>query len=125
MKVKAWVRKYVDSYWIEDEKAKKLLFDNCIYHFYTYKSQILDIDLNDIVDDFESSEHYEAGYRYCNRLYDLVHEKSMFWFEKNDLEYEIIEEGYPDDIPWANCEFDDVKEFHKWMLDEGIKISKE
>ena len=123
MQVKTWIRKYVSTFYVEDENVRKLLFDNDIYSFYTYKEQILEIDLADIVD--TKTENDEAGYRYNNRLYDLVHERSKFYFEKDDLEYEIIEEGYPTDIPYANCEFDNVEEFHKWLLEKGKEEREE
>ena len=125
MKVKTWIRRHVCSDWIEDEKAKKLLLDNSIFNFFSYKEQIIDVDLNKIVDSSKHDEPYEAGYRYCNRLYDLIHKKSIFVGERDDLEYEIIEEGYPTDIPYAHCEFDDVDEFIKWLLEEGVKEREE
>lgn len=121
MKVKTWIRRYTLSVWVEDEKIKKLLLDNGANNFTTYKEQILDINLQEIVDACMGEKDGEAGYRYCNRLYDLVHKKSIFVLEKDDLEYEIIEDGYPADIPYANCIFSDVEAFHKWMLDEGAK----
>lgn len=121
MKVKTWIERYVSSDWIENEKAKNLLIDNGIYNFWTHKEQILEIDLNDVIDDCKSTIEHEAGYRYCNRLYDLVHKKSIFIGEKEDLEYEIIEDGYPEDIPYAYCEFDNVEEFHRWMLEQVEK----
>lgn len=121
MKVKTWIRRYLQSRWIEDENVKKLLIDNGIYDFSTCKEQILDIDLYEIVDKQKSDDDYRAGYRYNNRLYDLVHKKSIFCLENDDLEYEIIEQCYPKDIPYAECEFTDVEEFHKWMLEEGRK----
>jgi hypothetical protein len=119
MKVKTWIKRRVESDWIEDEKIKNILINNNVYRFWTHKEQILDIDLNDIIDDCKAGVVHEAGYRYCNRLYDLVHKKSIFIGEKDDLEYEIIEKNYPYDIPFAHCEFDDVEEFHKWMLENG------
>ena len=111
----------MSSTWVENEKIKKLLIDNGVYDFSTYKEQILDIDLKEIIDSSKSEENYRPGFRYCNRLYDLVHQKTMYISEKDDLEYEIIEEGYPMDIPYAKCEFDDVDEFIKWLLEEGTK----
>lgn len=125
MKVKTWIKKRVESDWIEDEKIKNILISNNIYRFWTHKEQILDIDLNDIIDDCKAIVAHEAGYRYCNRLYDLVHKKSIFLFEKDDLEYEIIEKDYPYDIPYAPCEFDNVEEFHKWMLEKGKEEREE
>ena len=125
MKVKTWIRRYVCSDWIDDEKAKKLLLDNGIYNFFLYKEQIVDVDLNEIIDSNKLEEPYEAGYRYCNKLYDIVHDNTIFIGEKDDLEYEIIEEGYPMDIPYAKCEFDNVDEFIKWLLEEGVKEREE
>ena len=125
MKVKTWIRRYVCSDWIEDEKAKKLLLDNGIFNFFSYKEQIVDVDLVDLIDVIKEEENYDAGYRYCNRLYDLIHNKTIFIGEIDDLEYEIVEEGYPTNIPYANCEFDDVDEFIKWLLEEGKKERKE
>lgn len=121
MKVKTWIRKYVNTYYIANEKAKKLLHDNGIYDLDIYKEEILDIDMDSIVDIVKGYKVDEAGYIYCNRLYDLVHSKSRFFLERDDLEYEIIEDGYPEDIPYADCIFDSVEEFHKWMLEEGKK----
>lgn len=119
MKVKTWIRKYVNTDYIDNEKAKKLLHDNDIYNFDIYKEQILDIDLSDIVEIVKGYKVDKAGYIYCNRLYDLIHSKSRFFLERDDLEYEIIEDGYPVDIPYADCIFNSVEEFHKWMLEEG------
>ena len=121
MKVKTWIERRVETDWVNDEKAKRLLHDNDIYRFYTYKEEILDIDIEDIIGEYKTSKLSGAGYIYCNQLYDLVHSKSIFIFEKDDLEYEIIEEGYPEDIPHSPSIFKSAEEFHKWMLEEGKK----
>ena len=125
MKVKTWIRRYISVTWVEDKKVKNLLLNNGIYDFSTYKEQILDININEIIDQCKREEKYEAGYRYSNRLYDLVHRKTIFISDKDDLEFEIIEKDYPSDIPYAYCEFDNADEFHKWMLQEGIKEKEE
>lgn len=125
MKVKIWIRRYISVTWVEDEKVKNLLLNNGIYDFSTYKEQILDININEIIDQCKREEKYEAGYRYSNRLYDLVHSETIFITDKDDLEFEIIEKDYPADIPYAYCEFDNADEFHKWMLQEGIKEREE
>lgn len=122
MKVKVFVRKYNDSDWIEDETVKRLLLNNRIYSFWTYQEEILDVDISEIINKKNSLTGYEAGYIYCNKLYDIVHSKSIFKIsDDNDIEYEIIEDGYPEDIPYAHCEFDNEADFHKWMLEEGEK----
>lgn len=124
MKVKSWIRQHFITEHVEDEKVRKLLFDNGISHFCTYKEEILDFDEAEILGiclRYSDS----PGFIYCNKLYDMVHEKSSFVLEKDDLEYEIIEEGYPDDIPWADRYFDSVDDFRKWMLEEGTKEKEE
>lgn len=103
---------------------KKLLQNNGVWSFTQYKENIVDIDVKRIIDSEKSDIPYAAGYRYCNRLYDIIHKETPFILEKEELEYEIVEEGYPEDIPYANCEFDNVEEFHKWMLESG-KIERE
>ena len=120
MKVKSWIRKYYITEHIEDEKVRKLLFDNGIGHFCTYKEEILDFNEAEILD-IGSRYSDSPGFRYCNKLYDMVHEKSSFVCEEDDLKYEIIEEGYPNDIPYADRYYDTVEDFRKWMLEEGIK----
>lgn len=125
MKVKTWIRRYMSSAWVEDERARELLINNSIYNFSTYKEQVMDVDLKEIVDNYKHEENDYAGYRYCNRLYSFVHDGTIFISEKDDLEYEIIEEGYPSDIPYADCEFDNVEEFHRWLLEEGAKEREE
>jgi hypothetical protein len=125
MKVKTWVRRYISSIDVEDKKARDILLNNGINHFFTYKEQIVDVDLICIIDNYKHPEGYEAGYKYCNRLYYFIHDNTIFIGEKDDLEYEIIEDGYPEDIPYAYCEFDNVEEFHKWMLEEGKKEREE
>lgn len=124
MKVKSWIRRRYITEHVEDEKVRRLLFDNGIGHFYTYKEEIFDIDEAEILD-IGSRYSDEPGYRYCNELYDMIHEKSSFVCEKDDLEYEIIEEGYPNDIPYAYRYYDTVEDFRKWMLEEEIKEREE
>lgn len=118
MKVKTWIRKVFSVPYIEDENARKLLLDNGFFCLTEYKEEILDIQEEEIIDD---SGYPHSGFWYNNTLYDLVHNQSKFRSELDDLEYEIIEEGYPTDIPYAHCEFDDVDEFIKWLLEEGVK----
>lgn len=120
MKVKSWIRRHFITEWIEDENIRNILYDKRIGNFTTYKEQIFDIDESEILDiGIRFSD--KPGYRYCNQLYDMIHEKSSFVLEKDDLEYEIIEDGYPDDIPYADRYFDSVDDFRKWMLEEGTR----
>ena len=106
-------------------KGKEIIVRQRYLRFFSYKERIVDVDLNEIIDSNKHEEPYEAGYRYCNKLYDVVHDNTIFIGEKGDLEYEIIEEGYPMDIPYAKCEFDNVNEFIKWLLEEGVKEREE
>ena len=124
MKVKSWIRRHFITEWVEDEKIRNILYDKHIGNFNTYKEEIFDIDESEILD-IGTRFFDEPGYGYCNKLYDMIHEKSSFVCEKDDLEYEIIEEGYPNDIPYADRYHDTVEDFRKWMLEEGIKEREE
>ena len=99
-------------------------YDN--YHFFTYKEQILDIDLNDIFTKSNYSNYglkypktHKSGFRYANALYDIIHQNTMFILEKDGIKYEIIEEGFPQDIPWCNHTFDNVDDLEKWLKESN------
>lgn len=118
MKVKTWVRKGFSVLYIEDENARKLLLDNGFSYLTEYKEEILDIPEEEIID---NDGYPHSGFWYNNTLYDLVHKKSKFRSELDDLEYEIIEKGYPEEIPYCTVDIYDVEDFKKWMLEEGKK----
>ena len=122
MNVKTWIRKYITVPYIEDENARKLLLDKGFLHLTEYKEEILDISEEEIID---SDGYPHSGFWYCNNLYDLVHKKSKFRSELDDLEYEIIEEGYPEYIPYCEVYICDVEDFKKWMLEEGKRPLEE
>ena len=122
MKVKTWIRKVFSVPYIEDESARKLLLDNGFFCLTEYKEEILDIQEEEIID---SSGYSHSGFWYNNTLYDLVHNKSKFRSELDDLEYEIVEEGYPNEIPYCTVDIYDVEDFKKWMLEEGKKYFSE
>ena len=118
MKVKIWVRKGFSVAYIENENAKKLLLDNGFSYLTEYKEEVLDISEEEIIDKDGCSYR---GFWYSNTLYDLVHNKSKFRSELDDLEYEIIEDGYPNEIPYCTVNISDVEDFKSWMLDKGKK----
>lgn len=118
MKIKTWIRKFFSTPYIENEEARKLLLDNGYSCLSTCKEEILDIPEEDLIDDGYSHD----GFWYNNTLYDLVHQKSSFRGELDYLQYEIIEEGYPEDIPYCEVDIYSVEDFKRWMLEEGKKI---
>ena len=120
MKVKTWIAKEFSVPYIADENARKLLLDNGFSHLTEYKEEILDIPEEEIIDD---SGYPRSGFWYNNNLFDLVHDKSKFHKESDYIEYEIIEAGYPSDIPYCSCETDiyNVEDFKNWMLEDGRK----
>lgn len=122
MKVKTWIRKGVSAFYLENEYARKLLLDNGFSYLTEYKEEILDIPEEEII---YGSGYPQNGFWYTNALYDLVHDKSKFGSELDDLEYEIIEDGYPDYIPYCEVDIYSVEDFKQWMLDEGKKEKEE
>ena len=122
MKVKTWVRKGFSVPYIEDENARKLLLDNGFSYLTEYKEEILDIPEEEIID---NDGYPHSGFWYNNTLYDLVHKKSKFHNELDDLEYGIIEEGYPEEIPYCTVDIYEVEDFKNWMLEEGKKYLSE
>lgn len=118
MKVKTWIRKGFSAFYLENEKARKLLLENGFSYLTEYREEILDIPEEEVIDD---SGYPQSGFWYTNTLYDLVHNKSKFRSELDDLEYEIIEDGYPYDIPYCEVDIYDVDDFKRWMLEQGRK----
>lgn len=118
MKVKTWIRKGFSAFYLENEKARKLLLENGFSYLTEYREEILDIPEEEVIDD---SGYHQSGFWYTNTLYDLVHNKSKFRSELDDLEYEIIEDGYPYDIPYCEVDIYDVDDFKRWMLEQGRK----
>lgn len=121
MKVKTWTRRTFSVPFIENENAKKLLLDNGFSYLSTYKEEILDISEDELID----NGYPHNGFWYNNTLYELVHEKSSFRGELEDLEYEIIEEGYPEDIPYCDVDIYSVDDFKNWMIEKGKKCLDE
>lgn len=122
MKVKTWIRKGFSVAYLEDENIRKLLLDNGFSYLTEYKEEILDIPEEEIIDD---SGYPQMGFWYNNTLYDLVHHKSKFRSELDDLEYEIIEEGYPKDMPYCTVDIYNVEDFKHWIIEEGKKYLSE
>lgn len=120
MKVKTWIAKEFSVPYIADENARKLLLDNGFSHLTEYKEEILDIPEEEIIG---NNGYLRKEFWYSDNLFDLVHDKSKFRNESDDIEYEIIEEGYPYDIPCCSCDINicSVEDFKNWMLEEGRK----
>lgn len=126
MKVRTSVSRIVNREWILDDDIRQYMEKrNCLRLTYD-KTEILDISEEDIVKSYlnkrESSISSEAGYWYANQLYDMVHNQTKLMHgDKEDMCFEIIEPGYPRDIPYSDRVFGNVEEFHKWMIEEGEK----
>lgn len=126
MKVRTSVSRIVNREWILDDDIRQYMEKrNCLSLTYD-RTEILDISEEDIVKSYlnkrESSISSEAGYWYANQLYDMVHNQTkLIHGDKEDMCFEIIEPGYPCDIPYSDRVFGNVEEFHKWMIEEGEK----
>ena len=126
MKVRTSVSRIVNREWILDDDIRQYMEKrNCLSLTYD-RTEILDISEEDIVKSYlnkrESSISSEAGYWYANQLYDMVHNQTKLMHgDKEDMCFEIIEPGYPCDIPYSDRVFGNVEEFHKWMIEEGEK----
>lgn len=122
MKVKTWIKNGFSVVYLENEIARELLWDNGFSYLIEYREEILDIPEEEIVDD---AGYPHNGFWYANVLYNLVHDKSKFRGELDNLEYEIIEEGYPYDIPYCDIDIYNAEDFKRWMLEKGIEERKE
>lgn len=126
MKVRTSVSRTVNREWILNDDIRQFM-EKREYSSLTYdRTEILEISEEDIVNSYLNKHRYsindEAGYWYANQLYDMVHDHTELMFgDKEDMCFEIIEPGYPCDIPRADRVFQTVGEFHKWMLKEGEK----
>lgn len=118
MKVRVFDDVRIISEYITDARIKNLLLDNGVSSFVELREQIIDIDLKNIIleeDVKERGSDYEMGYTYCNRLYDIIHDKHKLRGSDFDLQYEIIEEGFLEDIPWCETIFETTDGFNAWM----------
>ena len=120
MKVRVFDDIIIFSNYITDEKVRKLLEDNEVFQLTELREKIVDIDLNEIIlsEDVERGKNYEMGFTYCNRLYDIIHNEYKLRGDDYSLQYEIIENGYLEDIPWCETIFESISEFDKWMRDK-------
>ena len=125
MKVKTSVSRLVYKNNILNDDIREFMDKKNISNFYCYKSEILEIDEEEIVNSYLNAfprpcSTDEPGYWYANELYDKIKNLTRFvGGDKQDMNYEIVEPGYPWDIPWTDRIFETVDEFHKWMLVEG------
>ena len=126
MKVRTSVGRIVDREWILNDDIRQYMKKRN-YSSLTYdRTEVLDISEEDIVRSYLNKRKHsidsEAGYWYANQLYDMVHNQTeLMRGDKEDMCFEIIEPGYPCDIPWSDRVFENAEEFHKWMIEEGEK----
>lgn len=127
MKVQTSVSRIVNREWILDDNIREFMEKRNQLSLTYDRKEILEISEENIVNSYLHKCEYpvdgdEAGYWYTNQLYDMVHDHTELMFgDKEDMRYEIIEPGYPCDIPWSDRVFEYVEEFRKWMMEEGEK----
>lgn len=123
MKVRTSVSRVIYRDYIINDNIIEFMEKNNIHSFKYIDTEILDINEKEIVESYLKTfpnSTDEPGYWYANKLYDKVQNLTQFTGgDKQDMNYEIVEPGYPWDIPWTDRIFKTVDEFHKWMLEEG------
>ena len=123
MKIRTSVSRIVFRDYILDDNIIEFMEKNNIYSFRYNKTEILDINEEQIIESylkaFPNSKD-EPDYWYANELYDKVQNLTLFiGGDKQDMNFEIAEPGYPCDIPRADRIFKTVDEFRRWMLEKG------
>lgn len=124
MKIRVFDDVLIMSDYITDERAKNLLLENGFCTLTELREKIVDIDLKDIV--LENAIEFRGrnckmGFTYSNRLYDIIHDKHKLRYSDYDLQFEIIEENFLDDIPYCETIFKTVDEFSAWMNEKYIE----
>lgn len=123
MKIQTKVSKNVFKDNILNDDIVDFMDRNGITNFWYEKTELLDIDEEEIINSYLHAcpnSICGPGYWYTNKVYDQVHNLTHFiGGDKEDMTYEIVEPGYPYDIPWADTVFETVDEFRAWMLKEG------
>lgn len=108
MKVKIWCEKFfITKYIKENINIEKS-------YITIRKEEIVNIDLKDIITELGHDKYY-----YTNNLYDLIHKKykyiDLFTYNGDNLEYEIVEKGYKDDIPYLEEPLTSIEQFKEIM----------
>ena len=123
MKVRTSVSRVIFRDYILDDNIVDFMEKNNICSLRYSKTEILDINEEEIVKSYLKAFPHstdQPGYWYANELYDKVQNLTKFICgDREDMNYEIAEPGYPYDIPWADKIFKTIDEFRKWMLEEG------
>lgn len=123
MKVKTSVSRLIFKENVLNDDIREFMEKKHICNFWCYKAEVLDIDELELIDSYPTTSSCSIdcpGYWYANELYDKVHELTNFMCgDREDMDVEIIEPGYPCDIPYADKPFETVEEFHRWMIEKG------
>ena len=111
MKIKIWCEKYfINSFILGNTNKDGVTI---------YNEKIIDFDLKKFENDLG-----HAGYYYANELYDYIHKNYNYVdviSNGDDLEFQIIEEGYLDDIPYLQEPLKSIDELKEKMK---IKIGE-
>ncbi|MFD1402049.1 hypothetical protein [Robinsoniella peoriensis] len=127
MKVRVFDDVHIMSDYITDIKARNLLLTNGFSTITEMREKVIDIDLKDIVleQDIEKRKPaYKMGFTYSNRLYNIIHGKHNLRNSDYDLQFEIIEDGFLDDIPYCETVFKTADEFNVWMKEKYAEENK-
>lgn len=127
MKVRVFDDVHIMSDHITDIKARNLLLSNGFSTIIELREKVIDIDLEDIIlkqDIKERGTKFKMGFTYSNRLYNIIHDKHKLRGSDCDLQFEIIEEEFLDDIPYCETFFKTVDEFVLWMKDKYREENK-
>lgn len=111
MKIKIWCEKYFRNSFILGNTNRDGVT--------IYNEKIIDFDLKK----FENDLGHD-GYYYANELYDHIHKNYNYVdiiSNGDDLEFQIIEEGYLDDIPYLQEPLKSIDELKEKMK---IKIGE-
>ena len=130
MKVQTIVNRVVFKDWILNDEIIEFMEKNNILKLSYQMTELLDIDEERIVNSYllrhpeclnnVEDPMFTPGYWYSNELYDEINRLTKFvGGDKEDMVYEIVEPGYCWNIPYAHKAIKNVKDFHKWMIEEG------
>lgn len=109
MKVKIWCEKTFSSKYVKN--VSEVWTERG--YITIYNEEIVDIDIQDFI-----TELGKKGWHYSNALYDLIHKRYKFVDVigyGNELEYEIVEDGYLDEIPCIRESLQSIEQFKSIM----------
>lgn len=111
MKVKVFERYFVGIHDIKTDHVRDLLEKNGMSIFEVYREKIVDIPLTHILDNAVSTNKFALS----NSLHTIIHKEHSIYSCTCNLEYEIVDERYPCDIPYCDEVISTEGEFDNWL----------